>query len=198
MNISTEELLMDYIVACTNLYGVTPFDQVCKMYNQQNEQQISLEDFTCLVTLPAVKEWLEKRFVFTQSEVFVSEAVNMPEEQQLLAQVVAGKPYYVPDRAELLRFIDEEYFQKTLQQQRLKEILREDFGETYPIDEEVEGFVYNLQVSGGEFSTVLSMFLEGLQLPIERTERYIPVIIEIAETTRLWENRGHTQKELRA
>ncbi|MDV6377408.1 hypothetical protein ORD22_03910 [Sporosarcina sp. GW1-11] len=196
MNSSNEELLVDYIVACTNLYGVTPFDHVHSIYNEQNEDQISLEDLTTTVNSIAIKEILEERFVYVQSNEFVSEAIRMPKEKQRLKEVVMGKPYYVPDQAELLRFVDEQYIQHTPQQEHLKNMLREDFGESYPVDEEVEGLVYSLQVSGGDFSTILSMFLDDLQLPIQRAERYIPVIVEIAETTRMWEHRGHTQNEL--
>ncbi|PIC65021.1 hypothetical protein CSV79_03530 [Sporosarcina sp. P13] len=198
MNTSNKELLVNYIVACTNLYGVTPFDHVQRVYNEQNEDQISLENLTSYVTSTGIKKLLEERFVFVQSSEFVSEAVGVPKEKQMFKEVVAGKPYYVPDQAELLRFVDEQYIQHTPQQKSLKNMLRDDFGESYPIDEEVKGLVYRLQVSGGDFSTVLSMFLDDLQLPIQRAERYIPVIIEIAETTRMWELGGHTQKELQA
>lgn len=196
MNSSNEKLVIDYIVACTNLYGVTPFQQLCLLYNEQNADQISLEELNIFVNSVSIKERLEERFVFVHAEEFVSEAVNTMEEKQLLQHMTAGKPFYVPDQTELLRYVDEHYFQRTPQQEQLKKQLCENFDDRYLVDEEVEGLVYNLQVSGGDFSTVLSMFLDDLQLPIEQAERYIPVIIEIAETTRLWENRGHTQKEI--
>ncbi|AXI00375.1 hypothetical protein DV702_12000 [Sporosarcina sp. PTS2304] len=196
MSMFEEELLVEYIVASTNLYGVTPFEHVCIVYNEQNESKIQMEDFTTFVTSATVQAMLEERFVFVVDGEFISEAIDSTEEKDRLDQAVRGKPYYVPDRTEFLKFVDEQYFQRTPQQEQLKQLLREDYEDSLPIDEEVAGLVYNVQVSGGGFSSVLSMFLEDLQLPIQQAERYIPVIIEIAETTRLWEHKGHTQKEL--
>ncbi|WP_153723074.1 hypothetical protein [Sporosarcina cascadiensis] len=191
-----ENLLLDYIAACTNLYGVTPFEKVLEIYHTYTENRISLEALVALVNEPPVKEKLEERFVHVYRDTFVAEVLHIFNEKKALEQAAAGKPFYVPEKNELLSYMDQFYFQQTPQQERLKEMMREDFDASVNIEEEVEQLVLDLQMSGGEFTKELSDFLGRLGLPIEKAERYIPAVIEIANTTRLWENRGHTPSEL--
>ncbi|WP_153732631.1 hypothetical protein [Sporosarcina obsidiansis] len=196
MNDHNENLLVDYIVACTNLYGLVPIEKVVKIYNGQNEEPISLEAAIPFVNLQVIKEQLEERFVYVDFDLFVAEAVIELDERTVLEQLATGKPYYVPGKEELLLFLDEQYFQHTPEQERLRQQLRRNFGDSIDIEREVAELVLNLQISGGDFTSVLSFFLEGLELPVSEAERYIPLIIDIANTTRLWENRGHTPDEL--
>ncbi|PIC76945.1 hypothetical protein CSV74_08530 [Sporosarcina sp. P19] len=191
-----EELVMKYIVACTNLYGIVPVEKVVEIYNNQNKEEISLDEVERFLQSEQVKEKLEESFVYIQSNEFVAEATSEEDEKDNLKRNAAGKPYYIPGKEELLRFIDEEYFQETREQVKVKNMLREDFGDQLNVEEEVSELVYNLQVSGGDFMMELSLFVSGLELPIKESERYIPAIVELADTTRLWENRGHTMKEL--
>ncbi|PIC99739.1 hypothetical protein [Sporosarcina sp. P29] len=191
-----EELAMKYIVACTNLYGIVPIEKVVEIYNDQNEEKVSLDEIESYLQSTRVKEKLEESFVYIQSNEFVAEATSEKDEKENLKRIVAGKPYYVPGKEELLRYIDEEYFQETPEQLLVKNMLKEDFGNQLDVDEEVSELVYNLQVSGGDFMMELSLFVSGLELPIKESERYIPAIVEVADTTRLWENCGHTMKEL--
>ncbi|PID06121.1 MULTISPECIES: hypothetical protein [unclassified Sporosarcina] len=191
-----EELAMKYIVACTNLYGIVPIEKVVEIYNDQNEEKVSLDEIESYLQSTRVQEKLEESFVYIQSNEFVAEATSEKDEKENLKRIVAGKPYYVPGKEELLRYIDEEYFQETPEQLLVKNMLKEDFGNQLDVDEEVSELVYNLQVSGGDFMMELSLFVSGLELPIKESERYIPAIVEVADTTRLWENCGHTMKEL--
>ncbi|ARF17240.1 hypothetical protein CSV61_04720 [Sporosarcina sp. P3] len=191
-----EELVLKYIVACTNLYGIVPIEKVIEIYNDQNEEKVLLNEVENFLQSEQVKAELEGSFVYIQSNEFVAEATSEEDETEILKRNAAGKPYYVPEKDELLRFIDEEYFQETSEQSIVKDMLKQDFGDQLDVDEEVSELVYNLQVSGGDFMTELSLFISGLELPIKESERYIPAIVELAETTRLWENRGHTMKEL--
>lgn len=191
-----EELVMKYIVSCTNLYGIVPVEKVIEIYNNQNEESISLNEVESLLQSTQMKQKLEESFVYIQSNEFVAEATSEEDEKGNLKRSAAEKPYYVPGKEELLCYIDEEYFQETPEQLLVKNMLKEDFGDQLDVDEEVSELVYNLQVSGGDFMMELSLFIAGLELPIKKSERYIPAIVEVADTTRLWENRGHTMKEL--
>lgn len=183
-------------MACTNLYGVVPIEKVVEIYNGQNERKISLDNVESFLSSKQVREQLEESFVYVELNEFVAEATSEADEKETLKRVATGKPYYVPEKEELLCFVDEEYVQQTPEQLILKNMLKDDFGDQLNVDEEVSELVFNLQVSGGDFMMELSLFLAGLELPSKESERYIPVIIEVADTTRLWENRGHTMKEL--
>ena len=196
MQMGDERLLLDYIVASTNLYGVVPFTKTVEIYNEQNEEKISLQTLTSYVKDQAVIKKLEEQFVRVYADSFVAEVIDVLNEKEALEQAAAGKPYYVPKREEFLLFTDQFYFQRTPEQERLKKMMQEDLDESIEIEEEVEELVLDLQMSGGDFTKELSEFLGKLELSVEKAERYIPVIIEIANATRLWENRGHTPNEL--
>ena len=191
-----EELVMKYIVACTNLYGIVPIEKVVEIYNDKNEEKISLNEMESFLQSKQIKEQLEEGFVYVESDEFIAEATSEYDEKCALKQAAAGKPYYVPEKEELLCFIDETYLQETPEQLVLTNMLKEDFGDDFEAEEEVTELVFNLQVSGGDFIKELSLFISDLGLLIKETERYIPVIVEVADTTRLWENRGLTMKEL--
>ena len=191
-----EELIVKYIVACTNLYGVVPIEKVVEIYNDQNEETVSINGVESFLQSAQVKVQLEESFVYIESGEFVAEATSEVDEKQSLKLAAEGKPYYVPHKEELLRYMDEEYFQETPEQMIVKNMLKEDSYDPADIEEDVAELVYNLQVSGGDFMMDLSLFLAGLELLVKDQERYIPVIVDVADTTRLWENRGHTMKEL--
>lgn len=38
------ELIIDYIVALTNIYGIVPKDKVVEIYNMQNDDKITIEE----------------------------------------------------------------------------------------------------------------------------------------------------------
>ncbi|PIC70394.1 hypothetical protein CSV77_07860 [Sporosarcina sp. P16b] len=194
--ILNKEMVMKYIVACTNLYGIVPIEKVVEIYNDQNEEKIPLDEVERFLQTKRVKDKLEESFVYIQSNEFVAEATSEEAEKDNLRQNAARKPYYIPGREELLCFIDEEYVQETPEQLLVKNMLEEDFSDQLDVDAEVSELVYNLQVSGGDFMMELSSFISRLVLPIKESERYIPAIVAVADTTRLWENRGHTTKEL--
>ncbi|MGE7545216.1 hypothetical protein [Sporosarcina newyorkensis] len=196
MKVDNEELLLDYIAASTNLYGVIPFAKATEIYNEHNEEEISLNIMIAFVNNQAVIEKLEERFVHVNTDAFVAEIIHVFDEKEVVEQAAAGKPYYVPKPEEFLLFTDQSYFQRTPQQEQLKKMMLEDLDDSVDIEEEVEELVLDLQMSGGDFTKELSEFLGRLKLPMEKAERYIPVIIDIANTTRLWENRGHTPNEL--
>ncbi|WP_301108582.1 hypothetical protein [Sporosarcina sp.] len=196
MKVANEDLLLDYIAACTNIYGVTPFEKAIEIYNLYTEDGISLERMVSFVNEQSVKEKLEERFVHVYADAFVAEVLHVFNEKEALEEVTDGKPYYVPEKEELLSYTDQFYFERTPQQERLIEMMKEELDASVDIEEEVEELVQDLQMSGGEFTKELSEFLGRLGLPVEKAERYIPTVIEVANTTRLWENRGHTPSEL--
>lgn len=191
-----EELLTKYSIACTNLYGIVPIERVAEIYTAQNDGHVTLQQMEHFVQTSYVNRQLEENFVLINSNEFVAEATSEPDEQQTLKRQAEGKPFYVPQKEELLRYMDEEYVEETPAQCLLMEALEKEFGTAIDARQHVGQFVFNLQVSGGDFMPEMSRFVADLELPAEEAEHFIPLVVEVAETTRLWENRGHTMREL--
>ncbi|MBM6615216.1 hypothetical protein JTF06_09985 [Desemzia sp. RIT804] len=106
------ELLTKYIIALTNLYGIAPKKVVLEVYNSQNQKQLTIEELDQQTEASA--EDLTERFVISMEEYFVDDSLLMYETDipNLLAEK-ADKPYYIPEKQELLRYEDDFYFEKT-------------------------------------------------------------------------------------
>ena len=87
----------DYIVALTNLYGLVHKEKVLEIYNQQNEEKVSIE--TIEAYLETGIPW---EFVYTHGNYFVHEAIYALDSFEEELALRRGKPYYVPEKKELL------------------------------------------------------------------------------------------------
>lgn len=99
-------MIRDYIVALTNLYGIVPKEKVVEIYNQQNEDKMTYVDLGAVST-----EDLEKGFVYVYPDHFVNDSIDEFDEFDIYMAEKAGKPYYVPKKQELLKYVDSLYFE---------------------------------------------------------------------------------------
>ncbi|WP_423188984.1 hypothetical protein ACO1PF_10380 [Alkalibacterium sp. f15] len=97
-------LLNQYIVALTHLYGAVHKNEIVETYNAQNEKSISVEDVEKQLRNPS--EEVEKRFAFAEGNYFISEAVVIFGDLEELIVKQKGKPRYYPTKNELLRYVD--------------------------------------------------------------------------------------------
>lgn len=98
-------LLKQYIIALTNLYGLVHKDKIVEIYNRQNENKIHQADIEKIFSNPP--EELEDAFVLTHKDYFVMETIIENKEFDLMLRKKAAKPYYIPERKELLKYIDD-------------------------------------------------------------------------------------------
>ncbi|MFF2754747.1 hypothetical protein ACFVR1_13485 [Psychrobacillus sp. NPDC058041] len=65
------------------------------------------------------------------------------------------------------------------------------------IKDEMDEVIGQLQVVQINFQEVVQDFLRRFEFKdMKKLNEYVPVITMIANTTRVWENRGHTPEEL--
>ena len=194
-----KDLIIQYAVACTNLYGVIEYPMFLKIYNSQNKSSLSSKELRALITTSEYKKQLEKQFVFVQQQAFVHEAIEYLGGYKAFLRGVSGKPCYVPAKEELLRYTDELYYEKTIHQEKLKKMLAKDFfgGSTLMAQEEIDELVDELQSTDADFNGIVKRFLVRYEFnDVKQANEYLQVIMKIANTTRIWENRGHTPEEL--
>lgn len=197
-DIPNANLLLDYIISCTNLYGVVPFHKIIKIYNSQNRPSICKKNLQALVADAHFADILKKKNIIVENGRFIHETVITYNLIEPLEHVAMGKPYYVPEKNELLRYKDETYYEKTKYQKQLANLIERDFGKVVPsIQKEIDDLVGKLQIVNVNFNFVVKNFMERFTFRNRyQVNEYTKVIMEIANTTRLWENRGFTPKEL--
>lgn len=110
-----------------------PVEQVAKVISEQNEEQVSAEEIKAWIQEPfsgaLAKAALQKRFVYPYGSGFLVGEWLMEFDafdEHWLAQ--QGKPYYVPEREELLKWSEPQYFEKPREFFALQEFLRTDNG----------------------------------------------------------------------
>ncbi|WP_209300549.1 hypothetical protein [Lentibacillus salicampi] len=104
-------MLVDYIIALTNLYGLVAKEKVVEIYNMQNDGNVGAADVDDEVNNYA--DELTKNFVEFHGDYFVNQAIMEFEEFEQELAKRQGKPFYIPNQKELLRYKDDFYFERT-------------------------------------------------------------------------------------
>ncbi len=188
----SSDLILEYLRATTNLYGMIPPDKVVEIYNQQNDPPIDVRDLEPYMDID------NEYFVFFEDH-FIHEALFVKDDSFAELKAQQGKkPYYVPDKAELLNYAEDMYVEKPPERQKLYQyILDHLISDPTKAEELTEDIHLNCSL-GGSIPDILDEFtrrdvsFEG----IDQLNEILPLITGLANNTRIWENRGHTPNEL--
>lgn len=192
-------LLIQYIVALSNLYGIVPLKKIVEIYNSQNEDHISLEDVEAYYKNPP-KE-LEKSFVYPYRGCFVNQSViEFDDFDRLMAQK-SNKPYYVPGKDELLKYTDNCYTEETREYRALRDYLRDHFfnGDEKRADnlaDDIQGLFqfaedFSIQMVFDRLNRMGVSFED-----LDQVNEVVHLITNMSNNTRIWENNGHTPHEI--
>ena len=108
------------------------------------------------------------------------------------------KEYYVPPKAELLKYADESYYEKTLQTNAILNFFMKDMHMTRA---DAEEFLYEtvmeLRISDGQFGLPFEEYERmGLLFTEKQVEKFLPLYQELNNNLRTAYNKGHTPNEL--
>ncbi|MFD1608255.1 YecA family protein [Oceanobacillus luteolus] len=191
-------LLFDYVVALTNLYGVVDKEKVIEIYNMQNNPKKNVSDVEALMRNN--EDELRKNYVEIEGRYFANDALFVIEnELEQLLRKKTGKPYYIPEKAVLLRYKDDEYYEETPQMKKLYRFL-EKYVQPDNVNS-VEDVFYEV-LSDCEMEIQPIDIIHGLEqidvtFPTEKeTIQALKLITNLSNHTRLWSNNGFTPAEL--
>lgn len=189
-------LVIDYIISLSHLYGIVPIEKVIDIYNMQNEEHISMEDMDWIIENES--DVLENHFVYEDGDFFTYETIFINGESGLYLEHQAGKPYYIPEKNELLKYKDQFYFEKPTSYRDLvnyitRELVDGDRERAEVISESIQGFTH--------VEASLHTIFDYVQIHTEfkREEQMyelLDLMTELSNNTRLWANRGFTPNEL--
>lgn len=189
--------MKEYISALTNLYGIIHRDKVVEIYNSQNENQISSQDLD--VYFNESSEEIKQYFTEIHQDYFVHESIMDYDDFDLMLRKKAGKPYYVPKKEELLKYVDEGYFEKTKQYEDLLNYLKKNFldGDEEKAEwlcEDIQGtcqFGLDMKIIFDSFNQRGISFKDQSQV-----NEVMQLVMELANNIRIWENNGFTPHEI--
>jgi hypothetical protein len=186
--------IIKYIIALTNLYGQVPVSKVQEIYNMQNEDQISIDDVKVYSS-----EDLSKDYVYFYKNHFVHETIMEFKDFKPMLKKKADKPYYIPGKEELLKYLDMTYYEKPNQYHELYKYVRINFfaGD----NEKAEMLCENIMwICRGDlrpqevfelFNTFEVNFRDEKQI-----KEVLQLVMDLSNNVRLWENNGFTLHEM--
>ena len=186
--------IMKYIIALTNLYGQVSASKVAEIYNSQNEDQISIDDVEVYFD-----EDLSKYYVFFHKNHFVHETIMEFNDFKSMLRKKADKPYYVPNKEELLKYSDMSYYEKPNQYHDLMKYIKKNFfaGDNEKAELLCENMIWKCrddfrpQEAFEIFNTFEVNFRDEKQV-----NEVLQLEMNLSNNVRLWENNGHTPQEI--
>jgi preprotein translocase subunit SecA len=189
--------LEQYIVAMTNLYGMFHKNKLVEIYNSQNDEKISISDVERYIS--EHEENQMSKYVELYKGHFAHECIiEFDEFDSLLAQK-SNKPYYVPEKQELLKYVDDFYFEKTKEYMALNnyvkvKLVNGDQVKADAICEEIQG---SSHVEFDMQNILSSLRTWDIELSgIDQLNEFIGLVSEFVNNMRIWENNGFTPREI--
>lgn len=202
-------LLRKYFSAMANLYGRISLKKAKEIIFEQNPTLVSEEAFLKFAQI-AVHE-NEYYYIMSEGELFsdrpmgefldkfiISDFLFIDEDLDLyidIAESQNGKPYYIPQKAELLKYADIGYTEDTPEKAEFVNTLISDFG----IDtDDVECIVENVRYtnSKGDMEDIIELVEEhNLNISKKRMDKLTAVYTDFKNNSRKFHNRGFTPIE---
>jgi hypothetical protein len=195
---SWEQLVLQYVNAAVNLYGVCTPELLLDIYNDQNEQRLSLEHLKEITDfhLMRMQQYLLIDGYYA-SQYFDDD--NLGELHDLLKQI-QNKPRYIPHKEEFLKHSGNHYFEMTPQLLQLRLYILNQLCDDAEL---VDTIIEDIQLACS-MEEPLQMIVNELDRRnivfdnIDQVKRFASLVTEVNNHTRIWSNCGYTPAELGA
>lgn len=189
------DLVHRYAQAAVNLYGVISQEELVRIFNTQNEWQTNID-----LNFAVFKKHMYIHVDYCLwGEYIVHEDLeeNDFEGAKELIGDAGDKPRYIPKKTEFLRYSDWTYYENTKQLIDLSRFLLDKCGVS---DDNINQIMFDFQWNFAQEESVQEYFelLEnnGIILEEKQVGEFMRHIMECANNTRLWVNKGYTPNEL--
>ncbi|WP_422484783.1 hypothetical protein [Gudongella sp. DL1XJH-153] len=190
-----KSIILDYCISLVNLYGIVSFGKVADTYNIQNEDNIKIEELRAEVGKNIV--YLRDNLVVVENNELIAMEIMMLDDYSKEKEYKDGKPYYIPEKEELLRYADYTYFERTKSYNDLVEFLYglyKDKSKAEKLANDIRIFLKSVDGIGN-----LGYFFEENDLMFKDSkdaEQLMELIKGLADNTRMWANNGYTPIEI--
>lgn len=189
------DLINDYASATVNLYGVISQNDFVELFNSQNKKKTDVDEvFQTL--MPHVM--CDSNYCFWEEYIVndIFEDNDFKDINYLLNQV-GDKPRFIPNKQELLKYTDGEYYEETPQTKELLRYLKS-IAEDPMVAEDI---AYELYIACANESGISDLFdilgSNGIEFKnLAQTQKMTELLSAVSNNTRIWVNNGHTPNEL--
>lgn len=201
MNKKVFETTLKYIQSFANLYGVIPIKEAQAMLNKYENKSHSianvLEDESMLTTdrYGFIIFENDSGYMIVANDAYYVSEDNLEE----LMQAQQGKSYAKLPKDELLKYEDRDYFQRTPQFRNMITFLMYALNLSNNKATEIAENIAYMCIAGMSPDQVFGLLEEDdvVFADMQQYNQFLMKYADMANNTRLWENRGHTPNELR-
>lgn len=182
-----------YAKAAVNLYGVISREEFVSIFNEQNTEKTNSKEIYILL-LPLVLK--EGRYCFYKQYIVHSRFFDDFDQVEYLFEEQAGKPRYIPEKEEFLKYADE-YYEDNNHWQNVCSFMWNIFGYSKDVSDAYEEIKDYLIHSNGisELGKILNKY--NLEFVSEQqVQEFFNLVMHAKNNTRIWENNGYTPLEL--
>jgi hypothetical protein len=183
-NMDSKEIDL-YCKAFTNLYGIISVEKAWEIYQAQNGP-VEKEAFVAALPPSMLRFSLIVHPDFTKNE-----CKRLEKDQE-------NKPYYIPDKAELLRYADPDYYEESEHSKAMVEFLCSHWNLTHTIARRIVVVFVNHIVCGEGVQGLDELCSSvGIQLRSrEEMKEFVACFINLLNHTRMLSNKGFRPVDL--
>lgn len=205
--------LRKYFNAFANLYGILPLRKAWEIIQTQNRDLVSEKELSAFTAI--ARHECEDYCILKASELYLNgrdtdwfdwmiiDTMLLYDENDTLQKVEAnqqGKDYYIPRKAELLRYHDAAYCEPTPQAVRLRRFLSES-PQLDPRNADIvfEDLLFHVRCFSGDMQEAVGIAERAGAVFDKKTfSEFIAIYQEFHNNTRMQHNRGYTPVEVRS
>lgn len=190
------DLLDEYAMATTHLYGLIRQEDFVALFNKQNDVSTDIDEmFSILIQHVDIdapygfwKEYLT-HFCFEENEY---------KDAEDLLQSIEGKPCFSPAKELLLKYERTNFFEENIFSDRIKLFLRKRLRcPEEMVSEIMSDFAFACMVDA-PLAKIIGL-LEPYNLPVTKdmVRELIPLVVNFSNSSRKWANRGFSPEDMR-
>ncbi|WP_426348690.1 YecA family protein [Alloiococcus sp. CFN-8] len=194
-------IINSYALACTNLYSVIDVNKLVEIINSQTTLDVEAEEVIhwCITRENYGKSnmyFYENGYVMDES--FGYNASMDGQDYEIMLKAQEGKPYYIPDKEELLRYVDRSYIEENESFKNMLNYVRKKLNMS---SSEAYDYCADIQIDircGSTPSEILNMYI-GTETSFNNRKEvdiFLQYLKEMFNNTRIPENRGYTPDEV--
>ena len=189
-------LVSRYIKALVELYGLVHKEKVVEIFNMQNWRKIDVKYMDKILENENAKIYFQTIEVDFYGDYFVSSPILFAESFEEALEVRRDKPFYIPEKKELLKYEDEDYFEVTKEYEELLSFLKEKLGDK----DKAEYWAFQIQNSCKSLRMLYNMpvtIFQELEFEDEKVDyEFKKLIADLAYNTRIKDHNGNTPIEM--
>ena len=189
------DLLNDYAIAATNLYGIINQKDFVELFNAQNKRKTDIDEmFSILIKFVS----MNYGYCFWEDYIVNDDFEdNDFEEVAHYIRATESKPRYIPDKHEFLKYADWEYIEETPQLNKLRIYINRNLSKNEDLTEDIIEEIYFLAKTEAKTQEYIDLLEENeIYLELDQMKTYLGMVFDLHNNSRLWINNGHTPIEI--